>query len=62
MQKGSRDSMAYAVRCVAVEAKAVAHLTDTSKMYLFNLEGALKPFVFQAREPLTRGMKGLEDL
>lgn len=39
-----------------------AYLTDTSKMYMFNLEGALKPFVFQAREPLTRQMKGLEDL
>lgn len=39
-----------------------AYLTDTSKMYLFNLDGALKPFVFQAREPLTRQMKGLEDL
>lgn len=39
-----------------------AHLTDTSKMYLFNLDGALKPFVFQAREPLSRGMKGMDDL
>lgn len=39
-----------------------AYLTDTSKMYLFNLDGALKPFVFQAREPLTRQMKGLDDI
>lgn len=39
-----------------------AHLTDTSKMYLFNLDGALKPFVFQAREPLSRQTKGLDDI
>lgn len=39
-----------------------AYLTDTSKMYLFNLEGALRPFVFQAREPLTRQMKDMDDL
>ena len=39
-----------------------AHLTDTSKMYLFNLDGALKPFVFQAREPISRQMKGLDDI
>jgi phage major head subunit gpT-like protein len=39
-----------------------AYLTDTSKMYLFNLDGALKPFVFQAREPLSRQAKGLDDI
>jgi phage major head subunit gpT-like protein len=39
-----------------------AHLADTSKMYLFNLDGALKPFVFQAREPISRQMKGLDDI
>ena len=39
-----------------------AYLTDTSKMYLFNLDGAYKPFVFQAREPLSRQMKGLDDI
>ncbi len=39
-----------------------AYLTDTSKFYLFNLDGAMKPFVFQAREPLTRQMKGLDDI
>lgn len=50
---------------VVVDAPTIvssAYLTDTSKMYLFNLDGALKPFVFQAREPLSRGMKGLDDL
>lgn len=39
-----------------------AYLTDTSKMYMFNLEGALKPFVFQQRQPLYRGIKGLDDI
>jgi phage major head subunit gpT-like protein len=39
-----------------------AYFTDASKMYMFNLEGALKPFVFQAREPLSRMTKGLDDL
>lgn len=38
------------------------HLTDATKFYLFNLEGALRPFVFQAREPLSRQMKGLDDI
>ena len=50
---------------VVVDAPTIvssAYLTDTSKMYLFNLDGALKPFVFQAREPLSRGMKGMDDL
>jgi len=37
------------------------HLTSAVKWYLFNLGGALKPFVFQAREPLSRQMKGLDD-
>lgn len=49
---------------VVVDAPRIvssAHLTDTSKMYLFNLDGALKPFVFQAREPLSRQMKGMDD-
>lgn len=39
-----------------------AYLTDTSKWYLFNTASPLKPFVFQAREPLSRGMNGLGDL
>lgn len=38
------------------------HLTDATKFYLFNLGGVLKPFVFQAREPLTRQMKGMDDM
>jgi hypothetical protein len=49
---------------VVVDAPKIvssAHLTDTSKFYLFNLDGPLKPFVFQAREALSRQMKGLDD-
>jgi phage major head subunit gpT-like protein len=49
---------------VVVDAPQImssAYLTDTSKFYLFNLDGPLKPFVFQAREPLSRQMKGLDD-
>lgn len=50
---------------VVVDAPQIissAYLTDTSKMYLFNLDGGLRPFVFQAREPLSRQTKGLEDI
>jgi phage major head subunit gpT-like protein len=41
---------------------STAYLTDASKFYLFNMDGALKPFIFQAREPLSRQTKGLDDL
>lgn len=37
------------------------HLTNAAKFYLFNTGSPLKPFVFQAREPLSRQMKGLDD-
>jgi phage major head subunit gpT-like protein len=36
-------------------------LTDQTKFWLLYTGGALKPFVFQAREPITRQFKGLED-
>lgn len=39
-----------------------AHLTDTSKMYLFDTSGMIKPFVFQARAPLSAAWKGADDL
>lgn len=42
--------------------RSSAYLTDTSKMYLFNLSGALKPFVFQQREPLSADWKGADDI
>lgn len=38
------------------------HLTTATKFYLFYLGHSMKPFVFQAREPLSRQMKGLDDL
>lgn len=37
-------------------------LTNQDRFYLFNLSQPLKPFVFQAREPLSRQMKGMEDI
>lgn len=36
-------------------------LTDATKFYLFNVGSPLKPFVFQARRPLARQMKGMDD-
>lgn len=38
------------------------HLTNAAKFYTFNLGGVLKPFVFQARKPLERMMKGMNDI
>jgi phage major head subunit gpT-like protein len=40
------------------------HLTSGVKMYVFNLDPtqAIKPFIFQAREPLSRQTKGLTDV
>lgn len=37
-------------------------LTDATKFYLFNTAAPLRPFVFQAREPISRQMKGLDDI
>ena len=37
-------------------------VTDATEMYLHNLEGSVKSFVFQKREALTREMKGSDDL
>lgn len=38
------------------------HLTSSVKFYLFRTGQPLKPFVFQPREPLSRQMKGLNDI
>ena len=38
------------------------YLTSDVKLYLFKTGEAVKPFVFQRREPLTRMMKGIDDL
>lgn len=40
---------------------ASAYLTDATKFYLFRTGQPLKPFIFQARRPLARQMKGLDD-
>ena len=37
------------------------HLTTATKFYLFHTGQSLKPFVFQARQPLRRDMKGIND-
>lgn len=41
---------------------ASAALTSAVKFWLFNLSGPVKPFIFQAREPLSRQTKGLDDI
>jgi len=38
------------------------YITNAATFYLFNVGSPLKPFVFQQREPLSRMVKGLEDL
>jgi len=38
------------------------YLTSDVKLYLFKTGEAVKPFVFQRREALTRMMKGIDDL
>jgi len=40
---------------------AVPAFTDTLSIYLQRVGQPLKPFVFQARQPLARQMKGLDD-
>ena len=37
------------------------HLTSSVKWHLFNTGGIIKPFIFQARRPLRRGHKGMND-
>jgi phage major head subunit gpT-like protein len=39
----------------------VSSRVDAAKFYLFNLSQPIKPFVFQARRPIQRQMKGLDD-
>lgn len=41
---------------------ASPHLTTGTTFYHFNLSAPLRPFVFQARSPLTRQMKGQDDI
>lgn len=44
-----------------VRIVASPYLTTTTKFYLFKTDGVLKPMVFQARRPVQRAMKGLDD-
>lgn len=39
----------------------IGSLTDANSFYLHRIGQPLKPFVFQARQPLKRQMKGLDD-
>jgi len=41
---------------------ASPYLTSDVKFYLFKTGDPVKPFVFQQREPLSRMMKGLDDI
>jgi len=38
-----------------------AQLVDTSKMYLFDLSGSRRPFIFQAREALSRQVRDIDN-
>lgn len=42
--------------------QVVPYLTDATKFYVHDVSGAMKPFVFQEREPLSRQVKGADDL
>lgn len=44
------------------ELVPITYLTDATKFYVLNTAGAIKPFVFQEREALSRQMKGMDDL
>ena len=44
------------------EIVPITYLTDATKFYVLNVAGAIKPMIFQAREPLSRQMKGLDDI
>lgn len=38
-----------------------AYLTDAAKFYMLRVGQPLKPFIFQARRPISRQMKGMDD-
>jgi phage major head subunit gpT-like protein len=44
------------------EVIPISYLTDATKFYVVNTNSALKPFIFQQREPLSRQTKGADDL
>lgn len=44
------------------EVLPIAYLTDATKFYVHDTSGPLKPLIFQEREPLSRQVKGADDL
>ena len=44
------------------EVMPIAYLTDATKFYVHDTSGPLKPLIFQEREPLSRQLKGQDDL
>jgi phage major head subunit gpT-like protein len=44
------------------ELVPITYLTDATKFYVLNTSQALKPLVFQEREPLSSATKGADDL
>ena len=44
------------------EVLPIAYLTDATKFYVHDTSGPLKPLIFQEREPLSRQLKGQDDL
>jgi phage major head subunit gpT-like protein len=44
------------------ELQAITYLTSAVKFYVLNLSQPMKPFVFQERAPLSRQVKGGDDL
>lgn len=44
------------------ELVPITYLTDATKFYVLNVAATIKPMIFQAREPLSRQMKGLDDI
>jgi len=44
------------------EVLPIAYLTDATKFHVHDTSGPLKPLIFQEREPLSRQVKGADDL
>jgi len=42
--------------------KKTARLTDERSFYIHNVGGVLRPFMFQAREPISKGFEGMGDI
>lgn len=46
----------------SIEIIVNTHLTEGTQFYVFHVGNALRPFIFQARTPLERAIKGLGDI